>query len=542
MVAPDGTPHATIELPHASQPSGVAVQDGALFVTLRATGEIARIEAGAVTGRWSAIQDARAIAALPDGRVAAARFRSPPDDSRAEIAVLDPATGSVQIWPLAFDPRQSTDAVIGGVPSYLSQILVSPTGRELAIPSLQANSASGPFAGGEAIDFQTTVRAVVSLVDLPGGAERFGARRQFDDRGFAAAGVWSSHGDYLFVAMRGSRTVERVDVLGVTLAGSILDVGWAPQGLALSADDRLLFVDAYLSRELVVYDVSSFASLPVPLARLAIPSSEPLGQQMLRGKQLFNDARDARIAKDQYIACAHCHLDGDSDQRVWDFTARGEGLRNTISLLGRAGTGDGPVHWSANFDEIQDFENDIRNAFLGTGLLSDSDWSAGTTSQTLGDPKAGKSADLDALAAYVSSLAAEPASPWRQPDGSLSEAAARGKASFESPLLGCTACHAGPRLTDSGFESPGVPRLHDVGTIGPGSGQRLGQPLVGLDTPTLHGLWRSAPYLHDGSAATLDDVLVARNPDDRHGVTSALSASERMDLVEYLLSLDGRTD
>jgi cytochrome c peroxidase len=84
--------------------------------------------------------------------------------------------------------------------------------------------------------------------------------------------------------------------------------------------------------------------------------------------------------------------------------------------------------------------------------------------------------------------------------------------------------------------------LHDVGTLGPGSGKRLGQTLTGIDTPTLHSLWSSAPYLHDGSAPTLRDVLRTRNPTDQHGKTSQLSDDQIDDLVQYLLSLDGRTD
>ena len=83
-----------------------------------------------------------------------------------------------------------------------------------------------------------------------------------------------------------------------------------------------------------------------------------------------------------------------------------------------------------------------------------------------------------------------------------------------------------------------TPILHDVGTLGPGSGQRLGGALTGLDTPTLRGLWRTAPYLHDGSAATLRDVLVGRNRADRHGRTSQLSADQLSDLLAFLLSVE----
>ncbi len=57
------------------------------------------------------------------------------------------------------------------------------------------------------------------------------------------------------------------------------------------------------------------------------------------------------------------------------------------------------------------------------------------------------------------------------------------------------------------------------------------------DTPTLLGIYRSQPYLHDGTAATLTDVVTTANPDDRHGTTSHLSERDVSDLVEFLKSL-----
>ena len=69
--------------------------------------------------------------------------------------------------------------------------------------------------------------------------------------------------------------------------------------------------------------------------------------------------------------------------------------------------------------------------------------------------------------------------------------------------------------------------------------QRLGLPLTGLDTPSLHGLWRTPPYLHDGSVPDLEAVIVGKNPNDLHGVTSTLTKAERAELIAYLLSLDG---
>ena len=540
----DPTVRVSVAMPHASRPFGAAGSGVALFVSLQATGELARIVPDGVGGfrldeRLPAIDDARGVAVLPDGRVAITRWRSP--EEHAEIAVIDPADGGREAWTLAYDPQAGSDTESGGVPSYVEQLLVDPTGTLAAIPSLQASIGEGLYHGDRPLTHQTTVRAVVSWLDPTTGAEDFDRRKQFDDRGFASAGVFSSRGDFLFLAMRGSRAVERIDVLTQAHSGTILNVGFAPDGLALSDDDELLFANATLSRELVVYDVSSLDAPPLPIARLPLVDSESLSAEVLLGKQLFNDSFDTRLARDGYIACAHCHLEGQSDRRTWDFTDRGEGLRNTIDLLGRAGAGHGPIHWSGNFDEVHDFEHDIRGPFAGTGLMDDTVFHTGTRDQTLGDPKAGLSPDLDALAAYVTSLDAFLPSPYRDADGTLTAAAARGKLLFESAALGCTTCHAGAALTDSRFDPPSSPVLHDVGTLGAGSGGRLGGALAGIDTPTLHGAWHTAPYLHDGSAATLREVLTTRNSADLHGATSALSAPDIDDLVAYLLSLDGRS-
>ena len=113
----------------------------------------------------------------------------------------------------------------------------------------------------------------------------------------------------------------------------------------------------------------------------------------------------------------------------------------------------------------------------------------------------------------------------------LTEAGFRGRDVFQR--AGCPECHGGPDFTDSASGA-----IHDVGTLKPTSGQRLKGPLEGLDTPTLRGIWETAPYLHDGSAPTLLDVVDSQNPDDRHGTTQDLSEAERSDLVSYLLQID----
>jgi cytochrome c peroxidase len=107
--------------------------------------------------------------------------------------------------------------------------------------------------------------------------------------------------------------------------------------------------------------------------------------------------------------------------------------------------------------------------------------------------------------------------------GQLSSKARRGKEIFEDAEVGCLACHPAPLFTTL--------KTHDIGT-------RYDLDRSGaFDIPTCVELWRTAPYLHDGSAVTLKDVLTTRNFGDKHGRTSHLSDEEIDALVEYLLSL-----
>jgi cytochrome c peroxidase len=239
-------------------------------------------------------------------------------------------------------------------------------------------------------------------------------------------------------------------------------------------------------------------SLPLIATTNAV-TTELLAAPVLTGKRIFYNAADPRMSADSYISCATCHIDGGHDGRVWDFTGRGEGLRRTTDLRGRSGLGHGAVHWSGNFDEVQDFEHDIRGPFGGTGFLNLTAQQFANQHPSPASGKTGLSADLDALAAYVSSLTPEhtPRSPNRNANGTLTAAALAGQAVFTAQ--NCATCHGGDSFTNS--------TLMNVGTQSAISGQRLGLTLPGIDTPTLHGLHATRVYLHHGQAATLSDVF-----------------------------------
>jgi len=513
-----------------TRPFGVIHHDGGAAVTLQGTGEIAYIDWVANTVEVDPVgPDLRGIAAVGSD-LYATRFRSPADGGRF---FQTSSTGALSTHVVAFAPGPDSDTHTRGLPNYLQQIVPRPDGRVAAVVGLKANIERGLYNEGVEFTHDTTVRADARIVSLSEEEGAVGSEVDFvrlDDRDLVLAAAWSPIGDQLYLASHGAEDVDIRDGYTFEPLGVLFDVGHGLDGLAV-ADDTL-WVLASLSRELVGFDVSDPAA-QVEVARIDLLGSvpEPLTDEVLLGKQIFHRSGDRRMSAVGYVSCGSCHLHGDADGLTWDFTERGEGLRNTISLQGHQV--DGPFHWSANFDEIQDFEHDIRGPMGGQGFLSDDDWAA--TDDTLGPSKSGLSVELDALAAYVASVAEPMRSPYREVDGALTAEGGAGQALFAT--LGCDTCHPPPSYSDSALVG-GEPSLHDVGTLTDASGSRMGTELVGLDTPSLRGLHDTAPYLHDGSAATLREVLIDRNPSGEHGPTAGLSDTELDELVAFLLQLE----
>jgi len=469
----------------------------------------------------------RELAVSPDGSTAVLP-RWLGSDDQGLVYILDVAELTLrETVSLAKDPGPDTNFSGRGVPNTLSGVAFSPDGRRVAVPGSKPNIDRGLARDGRALDPDNTVRTLIAQLDL-GQGEIPEVRLDLDDHEGAVAATYGPWGDLLFIVTRGSNRVDVHDAFSGLKVGGFA-AGLAPEDIALDDEGRAWVHDT-LDRTLTVVDVSGLldgtdAASPAIATQPAL-TEEPLSPELLLGKRLFHNASARDLSQDGYISCATCHPDGGHDGRTWDFTDRGEGVRNTTDLRGRAGTAHGPVHWTGNFDEIQDFENDIRLHFGGAGLMSDTDFADGRQ-DPLGAPKAGLSERLDALAAYVTSLDTFPRSPHRDEDGGWTEDGLRGRAIFDR--LGCADCHAGDILTDS----PDRER-HDVGTLTDASGQRLGGPLDGIDTPTLHGLHASAPYLHDGSAATVREVL-----DNEAHMGTRLSDRQKDRLAAFLLQLEG---
>jgi len=265
-----------------------------------------------------------------------------------------------------------------------------------------------------------------------------------------------------------------------------------PRALGI-AGSRVLTAD-YFSDSLSSIDLTNDAA-PARTVPLGAKTALTLER---KGEFYFNDAG---ICFQGWQSCSSCHS---SDARVdglnWDNLNDGIGNpKNAKSLLLAHSTP--PSMWlSVREDAYAAVRAGIRNSLF-----------------TVQPPEV-----ADALDAYLKSL--QPMPSPHLVNGRLSRAAERGKVLFEDETVGCTECHKGKFLTDQ--------KSHDVGTR-----SLYDKAEDNFDTPSLIEVWRSAPYLHDGSAATIHDVLTARNAKGEHGTVKKLTPQQLDDLAEYVLSL-----
>ncbi len=254
----------------------------------------------------------------------------------------------------------------------------------------------------------------------------------------------------------------------------------------------------YFSDTLTAIDLSDTNSKPesIPLSNAGARNPKSDSDVVRRGELYFHDAR---LCYQGWQSCSSCHPgEGRADGLNWDLLNDGIGNpKNTKSLLLAFQTP--PAMW------------------LGVRETAETAVRAGIEHVLFT-----KQPDdvVFALGEYIKSLKPTP-SPLLL-HGQLSQAAERGKKVFAR--AGCITCHPPPLFTDR--------HQYDVGTRA-----RFDRAGDQFDTPTLIEIWRTAPYLHDGSAATIRDVLTTRNPHDRHGQTSNLSKQELDALCGYLLSL-----
>jgi len=395
----------------------------------------------------------------------------------------------------------------------VQSIVLSADGQTAFVPHTRSNT---PNRG---LSFDTTVFPIVSAVRLADNSHRVGeqiALETVDPPGvglpFDAA--VTSDGRLIWTVNAASNDLTVVDIATRQRVAHI-EVGDNPRGIVFSADEKQAFVNNTLAGTVSVIDTSSFqVTLTIQVTKLPLP---PI---LLNGKRLFHSSHDPRMSRSQWIACNTCHYEGEHDGRTWFFGFAGP--RNTTSLLGMIQTY--PLRWSGEWNESADGEYAIRRENFGSGLVAgDMNCNLLPPDCVQQPPNQGHSFDLDCLGAFMDSLRVRLA-PAHAQGAPLSEAARRGRGYFEDPSVGCVKCHPAPLFTDL--------RSHDVGTVS--ADERIGPS---FDTPTLRCLFDSAPYFHDGSAATLRDTLVRPSPGGEHDVRGKLNEAQIEDLVAFLLAL-----
>ncbi|WP_002635395.1 c-type cytochrome [Myxococcus hansupus] len=331
-----------------------------------------------------------------------------------------------------------------------------------------------------------------------------------------AAAVVDPTGLWVFVVNRETDNVAIIPTgrrSGSDLAPSmgstvrqLVRVGSGPTGIAMTRDGRRAFVHNAFDHSVttLVNDGSgNNANIRADGPAVSI-AGDTLAPQEVAGRKLFFSALDSRMASTSVGAsCASCHPDGREDGHVWGFP---DGPRQTPSLAGRAMTQTGPFHWSGEFSTMRDFLDATVRHRMGGTILD-------------GVMVAQLSEFMDVLPA--------PDNPHKH-EG-LTDAQARGAVAFQKAA--CNACHEGALFTNNAQADVGT--FVTTGPLQDNAAVRK----QGLNTPSLLGLARTAPYLHDGSALSLKDRLLQGRESNQHGMTARLSDAEVDDLVEYLLSL-----
>lgn len=485
-----------------------------LYVASRFTNEVGAIDTrtGRVRGTMPAIREPVALALLPDGsKLFVANHlpagRADVDYVAAAVSVLDPE--NAQVLDTIALPNGSTG---------IRGACVSPDGRHvyvthiLARYQLPTTQLERGWMNTNALSvIDTATNSLVNTVLL-------------DDVDLGAANPWgvacTPDGASICVAIAGTHELIVIDAPALherlakaaanepvtEVTRSAEDVpndlsflvgikrrfalaGNGPRGLALA--DGKAYATEYFTDSIGVVDLVGEA--------IHQPTSLPLGpkvepSQIRLGEQHFNDGN---FCFQKWQSCASCHPDARADGLNWDLLNDGLGNpKQTKSMLFAHQTPPAMVTGIRPSAEVA-----VRAGFRFI--------------QFAVRPEE----DSVAVDEYLKALQPVP-SPFLA-NGRLSASARRGQRVFRD--AGCAECHPAPLYTNL--------QLYDVGL---GIGVHKNTP---FDTPTLIENWRTAPYLYDGRAATMLDVLKTFNQNDTHGRTTHLSERELADLAEFILSL-----
>ncbi|SPE25515.1 40-residue YVTN family beta-propeller repeat protein [Acidobacteriia bacterium SbA2] len=505
-------------LPTGYEPSGV-VSDSAnttLYVANRLSGDVSVIDlkSGQETKRLLAGRGASYLALSPDGKRIycthiypnAGAFRTPPN---SEITIIDTERQMVvERKPLhnvagVFHVALSADGRLGVAAELRPKNLIPLAHVEHGWAFGDSLTLFGDDIGG-------TVQIPIDELDryyaLPWGV------------------AITPDKSKIFLTTAGSQSVTVIDVPRLLktvrarrqpfvndLSASAdyvlarIPVGHNPRGVLLSPDGKRLYVANRLDDNIAVIDTAT--EKVVSTIDLGGPGN---ADALRRGERLFYTAD---FAFQGQFGCANCHLDATIDGLQWDLEPDGFGkdIVDNRSLENLAGTE--PFKWNGG------------NADMPTEC-------GPRTEKFFFRSQSFNQQQLTDLVTFVFSLPYRP-NRYRAANGELTPAQERGKTIFErtkykngKPIPDsnqCATCHSGPKYTNQ--------KQLDVGT-----GKSTDRSPV-IDVPQLPNVAYSAPYLHDGSARSLEEIWTVFNPKDTHGVSNDLTKDELNDLIEYVKTL-----
>jgi YVTN family beta-propeller protein len=285
-----------------------------------------------------------------------------------------------------------------------------------------------------------------------------------------------------------------------------IPTGANPKGLALSPDGKKLYVAEHLQDRIAVISTERLETINT--IDLGGPKRITVARH---GRRLLNNA--GHTFQTQY-SCYTCHPDAHEDGLVYNMASKdmGRNMTNTQSLRDIGDTA--PYKWNGKNQTV----------YKQDGMRF---------STVLTRTEAFSYNDLDALAAYIMTGIPNPPNLQYNPDGELTEVQKSGKAIFERthdfkgyeiPVVNrCVTCHPAPFYTNK--------KMADVGTLAASDDSIL------FDTPHLNNIFASPPYLHDGRAATLEEIWTIYGKTEQHGSVNDLTKIQLNELIEYLKSL-----
>ena len=553
------------EWPLPCDPSGVAVSaDGTIYVSgggangalykLNAAGKIlAKVDTGHTPISPVVSKDAATVYVLNRFNNSVVAIDAAEMKIKATVAVLrEPhaavlgAGGKLLFVANHLPAARATDKVVSAAVSVIDTAAFKPVGHKLLPNGSTSVRGIGATPDGKFIyithnlgryQLPTTQleRGWMNTAGLSvfnGDTGEYVNTALLDDVDLGAANPWgatvSPDGKHLIVAHAGTREISAIDreafharldkaaknekVTEVTKSASdvpndltfLTDIrrrmklnGDGPHGMAVVGDTA--YAALYFSDALAAVKLGNAA---LKCDAIPLGTAPDLGKdRMRRGEILWNDAT---MSFQQWVSCASCHPDGRSDGLNWDLLNDGIGTPKQSKNLVYCHltpptmvTGVRPDMQACNRKGITHILFAVR-----------------------------PEEDALCLDAYVSSLKPVP-SPYLV-NGKLSAVATEGEKVFHG--AGCAACHQPDKTGPNGERLFTNLKKYNLGLgVGPEEGREF-------DTTTLVEMWRTAPYLHDGRAQTIEEMLTICNPNNTHGNTKGLSPEQIKALAEYIRS------